>query len=160
MTVEIATRDGGSTTLPESVFSEFRTSFRGDTLAPGDAGYDDARLAYNAMVDRRPALILRCTGAADVVDAVNLVRDHNLLASVRGGGHSVAGLSVHDDAVMIDLSRMRSVHVDPERRVARVQGGATLGDLDRETQLFGLATPGGVISTTGVAGLKIGRAHV
>lgn len=156
MTVEIAARDGGTTTLQQSALDEFRTSFHGDILAPGDAGYDDVRVTYNAMVDRRPALILRCTGAADVVDAVNLVRDHNLLVSVRGGGHSVAGLGVHDDAVMIDLSRMRSVQVDPERRIARVQGGATLGDLDRETQLFGLATPGGVVSTTGVAGLTLG----
>lgn len=156
MTVEIANRDGGTTALQDSVLEEFRTSFHGDILAAGDAGYDEARQSYNAMVDRRPALILRCTGAADVVDAVNLVSEHNLLASVRGGGHSIAGLSVRDDAVMIDLAHMRAVHVDPERRVARVQAGATLGDVDRETQLFGLATPGGVVSTTGVAGLALG----
>lgn len=156
MTVQIATRAGGATTVQDSVLEEFRTSFHGDVLAAGDPGYDEARLSYNAMVDRRPALILQCSGAADVVDAVNLVRKHDLLTSVRGGGHSVAGLGVRDDAVMIDLSRMRAVHVDPERRVARVQGGATLGDLDRETQLFGLATPAGVVSTTGVAGLTLG----
>ncbi len=156
MAAEIATRDGGTTTLDAGVLGEFAMSFHGDILTPGDLGYDEARVTYNAMVDRRPAMILRCTGAADVVDAVNLVREHGLLASVRGGGHSVAGLSVHDEAVMIDLSRMRGVHVDPGRRRARAQAGAELGDVDRETQLHGLATPAGVISTTGAAGLTLG----
>jgi FAD/FMN-containing dehydrogenase len=156
MTIKVAARDGGTTTLDDPTLAEFAMSFHGDVLTPDDVGYDDARVTYNAMIDRRPAIILRCSGTADVVDAVNLVRDHGLLASVRGGGHSVAGLSVHDDAVMIDLSRMRGVHVDPKRQRARVQGGAELGDLDRETQLYGLATPAGVISTTGVAGLTLG----
>jgi len=130
-------------------------NFAGEILAGGDPGYDAARAVWNAMIDRRPALIALCRGTADVIAAVNHAREHGLAVSVRGGAHNVAGHAVGDGAVMIDLSQMRAVHVDPVRRIAVVEGGATWGDVDRETQVFGLATPGGLISDTGVAGLTL-----
>jgi FAD/FMN-containing dehydrogenase len=128
---------------------------RGAVLTPGDPGYDEAREIWNALIDRQPALIVQCSGAADVVDAVNFAREQRLVLSIKAGGHNVAGNAVNDGGLVIDLSQMRGVHVDPETQTARVQGGATWGDLDRETQLFGLAVPGGVVSTTGVAGLTL-----
>jgi FAD/FMN-containing dehydrogenase len=128
---------------------------RGPVLTPGDPGYDEARELWNALIDRRPALIVQCSGAADVVDAVNFARDQGLVLSIKAGGHNVAGNAVNDGGIVLDLSQMRGVHVDPVSQTARVQGGATWGDLDRETQLFGLAVPGGVVSTTGVAGLTL-----
>ncbi|MDQ5852532.1 MAG: FAD-binding oxidoreductase [Chloroflexota bacterium] len=142
--------------IGEETIQDFKQRLRGALLRPGDEDYDEARQVWNGMIDRRPAFIVRCTGAADVVDAVNFAREHELLVSVRGGGHNVAGTAVCDGGLMIDLSPMRGVHVDPKTRTVRAQGGATWGDLDRETQLFGLATPGGVISTTGIAGLTLG----
>jgi FAD/FMN-containing dehydrogenase len=153
--VSIATAEGGSTNVDDSAIDEFATSIRGDVLRPSDPRYAD-RPIYNAMHQRRPALIVRCTGTADVVDAIRFARQHNLLVAVRGGGHSVAGHSSCDNGVVIDLTRMRGVEVDPESRIARVQGGAVWGDLDRETQAFGLIVPGGVVSETGVAGLTLG----
>ena len=120
-----------------------------------DPAYDDARHVWNGLIDRSPTLIIRPTGTADVVEAVNFAREHHLLLSVRGGGHNVAGNAVNDDGVVIDLSSMRGVFVEPARRTARVQGGATWGDVDRETQVHGLATTGGQVSTTGVAGLTL-----
>ena len=124
-------------------------------MRAGDQGYDDARTIWNGLIDRRPALIVQCTGAADVVDAVNFAREHDLLLSIKGGGHNVAGNAVNDGGLVIDLSQMRGVHVDPSTRTVRAEGGALWGDCDRETQLFGLAVPGGVVSTTGVAGLTL-----
>ena len=146
---------------PEAI-QGFVEGVRGAVLRPGDQGYDDARAIWNGLIDRRPALIVQCTGAADVVDAVNFAREHNLLLSVKGGGHNVAGNAVNDGGLVIDLSQMRGVHVDPSTKAVRVQGGATWGECDRETQLFGLAVPGGVVSTTGVAGLTLhgGVGHV
>ena len=140
----------------------FVEGVRGAVLRPGDQGYDDARAIWNGLIDRRPALIVRCSGAADVVDAVNFAREHDLLLSIKGGGHNVAGNAVNDGGLVIDLSQMRGVHVDSSTKTVRVQGGATWGDCDRETQLFGLAVPGGVVSTTGVAGLTLhgGVGHV
>lgn len=140
----------------------FAMQMRGPVLTPDDPGYEETRLIWNGLIDRRPAIIAQCSGAADVVDAVNFARDHDLLLSVRGGGHNVAGNAVNDDGLVIDLSMMRGVHVDPTTGVVRVQGGATLGDVDRETQLFGLAVPAGVVSTTGVAGLTLhgGAGHL
>ncbi|MCV2869461.1 FAD-binding oxidoreductase [Defluviimonas sp. WL0002] len=129
--------------------------FGGEIFQGDDPGYDTARAVWNAMIDRRPALIARCRGTADVIAAVNHARDHGLAVSIRGGGHNVAGHAVGEGALMIDLSQMRAVHVDPAGRVAVVEGGATWGDLDREAQAFGLATPGGLISDTGVAGLTL-----
>lgn len=145
-----------SVALDETSVEQFRSSLRGPLLRPGDAGYEEARQVWNGMIDKRPALIARCTGAADVVAAVNFAREQNLLVAVRGGGHNAAGNATCDDGLVIDLSLMRGVHVDPKRRTVRAQGGATWGDLDRETQLFGLATPGGAVSTTGIAGLTLG----
>jgi len=124
-------------------------------LRPGDPEYDTARGIWNGMIDRRPSLIVRCRGVADVIAAVNFARDHRLLVAVRGGGHGVAGHAVCDGGMMIDLSGMRAVRVDPGARRAWVQGGATWGDVDCETTAFGLATPGGLISTTGVGGLTL-----
>ncbi|MEZ4868582.1 MAG: FAD-binding oxidoreductase [Caldilineaceae bacterium] len=143
-------------TLNETTVATLRSNLRGDLLTPEDAGYDETRRIWNAMIDRRPALIARCTGAVDVIEAVNFARAHDLPVSIRGGGHNVAGYALCDGGLMIDLARMNGVWVDPQRRTARVQGGALWGDVDRETQLFGLATPGGVVSHTGVAGLTLG----
>lgn len=141
--------------LSEQELQEFASNFRGRLLKPGDDGYDDARRIQNGMIDKRPLLIAECRGAADVIAAVNLARERGLTLSVRGGGHNVAGNAINDGGLVVDLSHMRGVHVDPAARTARAQGGATWGDLDRETQVFGLATPGGVVSTTGVAGLTL-----
>ena len=128
---------------------------RGPVLRPGDGGYDEARAVWNGLIDRRPALIVQPSGAADVVDSVNFARDNDLLLSIKGGAHNVAGNAVNDGGLVIDLSRMRGVHVDPATRTVRAEGGATWGDCDRETQLFGLAVPGGVVSTTGIGGLTL-----
>jgi FAD/FMN-containing dehydrogenase len=148
--------------LDAETFQSFIAGMRGPVLRPGDPGYDEARTVQNGLIDRYPALIARCTGAADVIAAVNFARDHGLPLSVRGGGHNVAGNAVCDGGVTIDFSLMRGVHVDPRARIAHVQGGATWGDLDRETQVFGLATPGGVVSTTGIGGLTLhgGMGHL
>jgi FAD/FMN-containing dehydrogenase len=154
--VRIASRDGGTSELDEQTIGDFAASLRGGLLRPGDAGYDEGRVLWNGMMDKRPALIARCSGAADVITAVNFARTHDLLLAVRGGGHGVAGRAACDDGLMLDLSLMRGVRVDPNTRTARVQGGATLGDMDRETQVFGLAVPSGVVSSTGVAGLTLG----
>ena len=155
MPISIATVDSGRTSVDESTLDQFAASIRGELLKPGDSRFSE-KPVYNAMHDRRPALIVRCTGTADVVDAIKFARQHNLLLAVRGGGHSVAGHSTCDNGIVIDLTRMRGVEVDPESRIARVQGGALWGDLDRETQAFGLVVPGGVVSETGVAGLTLG----
>jgi FAD/FMN-containing dehydrogenase len=139
----------------ESAIMAFRDTLRGALLQPGDAGYDPARGIWNGMIDRRPAFIVRCQGVADVIAAVNFARTNALVVAVRGGGHGVAGHAVCDGGMMIDLSGMRAVRVDPAARRAWVQGGATWGDVDCETTAFGLATPGGLISTTGVGGLTL-----
>ena len=133
-----------------------RAVMRGAVLCPGQDGYDTARIIPNAMIDRRPGVIARCTGAADVIACVRFAREHDLIVSVRGGGHSVAGKSVCDGGLMIDLSLMKGIRVDPTRRTARAQTGLTLGEFDRETQAFGLATTLGIVSRTGIAGLTLG----
>jgi FAD/FMN-containing dehydrogenase len=130
--------------------------FRGDVIAPGRDGYDDARVVWNGTVDRRPRLIARCRSTADVVAAVRFARDRDLEIAVRGGGHNVAGTAVCDDGIVIDLSAMRAVAVDPIERIARVQGGALWGDVDRATQEHGLAVTGGIVGHTGVGGLTLG----
>jgi FAD/FMN-containing dehydrogenase len=131
-------------------------TFLGQLLRPGDAGYDEARRVHNGMVDKKPALIARCRGVADVVDAINIARDFGLEVAVRGGGHNVAGRATVEGGVMIDLALMKGIHVDPGERLVRAQGGTTWADLNRETQLHGLAVTGGVVSTTGIAGLTLG----
>jgi FAD/FMN-containing dehydrogenase len=142
-------------TIDEEALQGFVQGVRGNVLRQGDPGYDDARAIWNGLIDREPALIVQPTGAADVVDAVNFAREHELLLSIKGGAHNVAGNAVNDGGLVIDLSKMRGVHVDPSTQTVRAQGGATWGDCDRETQLFGLAVPGGVVSTTGIAGLTL-----
>jgi FAD/FMN-containing dehydrogenase len=134
----------------------FRGSFRGALIAPGDPDYDEARKVYNGMIDRYPALIARCADTADVIAAVNLARESGIPLAVRGGGHNAGGLGVADEALVIDLSGMRGVRVDPESGTVRAEGGAQLGDVDHAAHAFGLAVPGGIISTTGVAGLTLG----
>ena len=133
-----------------------RTGLRGPLLLPEDAGYEEARTVWNGMIDRHPPAIVRATGNADVIAAVNFARENGLPVSVKGGGHSAAGTAVSDEAIMIDLSLMSGVYVDPKARRARAQGGATWGIFDRECQVYGLASTGGVISTTGVGGLTLG----
>lgn len=143
-------------TLTKGQFNELKGLLRGELLEANDAGYDDARSVWNAMIDRRPALIVRCAGTADVRASLAYARNHQLRLAVRGGGHNIAGSALCDDGLVIDLSRMKSVQVDPERRRAWVEGGATLRDFDHEAQAYGLATPLGINSTTGVAGLTLG----
>ena len=145
-----------SLVLADGAVDALRTALRGQVLRAGDPGYDEARAVWNAMVDRHPALIARCAGVADVVGAVAFARDHGLAVAVRGGGHNVAGSAVADGALVVDLSPMKAVRVDPAARTARAEGGATWGAFDRETQAFGLATTGGQLSTTGVGGLTLG----
>jgi FAD binding domain/Berberine and berberine like len=134
----------------------FRPTFHGQLFEPEDAGYNEARQIWNASVNKYPRLIARCSGVADVIAAVNFGRTNYLLTAIRGGGHNVGGRALCDDGAVVDLSRMRSVHVDAANRRVRVQGGATLGDLDRETHVFGLAVPSGIVPKTGIAGLTLG----
>ena len=142
--------------IDSAAIEQFAKDFHGPVIQPGDAGYDKARRIWNASIDRHPGLIARCSGTADVVHAVKFARAHDLLVAVRGGGHNVGGRALCDDGIVIDLSAMKGVFVDPQARTARVQGGATLGDVDRETHVHGLAVPAGVISRTGIAGLTLG----
>jgi FAD/FMN-containing dehydrogenase len=154
--VSISTFSGSSCALSEDDISALQASLRGSVALPGDPGYDEARTLWNAMVDRRPGLVVRCAGASDVRQAVLLARDRGLQVAVRSGGHNIAGKAVCEGGLLIDLSTMTSVTVDPKSRKAWVEPGALLGDLDKEAQAHALATPLGVNSTTGVAGLTLG----
>ncbi len=154
--LRVVTTTGGSAILDGAAVEGFRASLRGPLICPGDAVYDETRKVWNGMIDRRPALIARCAGLADVVAAVRFARSHELLLSVRGGGHNAPGVAVCEGGLMIDLAGMRGVRVDPAQRTARAEGGATWSDFDRETQAFGLATSGGAISNTGIGGLTLG----
>ena len=154
--LRVTTITGVDSVLKEAVVEEFKGSLRGALLRPGDGGYDDARSLWNGMIDKRPTLIARCTGVADVIDCVNFGRTNNLLVSVRGGDHSAAGNAVCDGGLMIDLSLMDSVDVDPAKRTARAGGGTRWRDFDRQSQAFGLATTGGTNSDTGIGGLTLG----
>ncbi len=140
----------------DKIGDALREQLSGEVLGPGDTEYERARRIHNGMIDRRPALIARCRGTADVQAAIRLAREQELEIAVRGGGHNVAGNAVCDGGIVVDLSAMRGVHVDPRRRRAHAQGGATWADYNRETQLHGLASTGGVVSTTGIAGLTLG----
>ncbi|MDX6667274.1 MAG: hypothetical protein QOK04_654 [Solirubrobacteraceae bacterium] len=142
--------------LDETAVGELEGSFRGQLVRSGDADYDEHRAIWNGSIDRFPALIARCAGVADVIAAVGFARRAGLTVAVRGGGHSFPGLSVCDGGLVIDLSLMKGIRVDPEARTARVQAGVLWGELDRETQAFGLATTGGIVTHTGVAGLTLG----
>ena len=142
--------------VAESDIQNFQAGLRGELLRPTDNGYDDARTIWNAMIDKHPGLIVRCTGVADVVSAVRFARENELLVSVRGGGHNVGGSALCDGGLVIDLSRMKGIHINPVSHIARAQPGLTLGDLDHETQAFGFSVPAGIVSTTGIAGLTVG----
>ena len=142
--------------LDQPTIDSLRASLRGKVTQPGDADYDAARKVYNAMIDRRPGLIARCADVADVMTALRFGREHDLLIAVRGGGHNAGGLGVCDDGLVIDLSAIRYARVDPDARTVRVGGGTTWGEVDHATHGFGMATPAGIISTTGVAGLTLG----
>jgi hypothetical protein len=156
---DAATLAGDQASLSDEVLTELRAQLRGPALDAADPATADVRPAFNAMHQGKPALTFECSGTADVIEAVRFARERDLAVAVRGGGHSIAGLSSIDGGVLIDLGGMRGVQVDPERRLARVQGGAVIGDLDRETQVFGLAAPMGVVSDTGVAGLTLGGGY-
>ncbi len=153
--LKLNTVRGEKTSLPIETFVSLKNHIRGEILTADHEGYDSSRKVWNGLVAKKPGAIIQCHGVADVLAAVNFAREHHLQISVRGGGHNVAGVCLSDDGFMIDLSAMRSVQVDPESRIARVEGGACLGDLDHETQAFGLAAPVGVVSATGVGGLTL-----
>lgn len=150
------TIDGREIDLPQAALDSLKMGLKGPLLVPGDAGYDDSRLVWNAMIDRKPALVVRCLGTADVIACVRFAREHQLLLCLKGGGHNIAGLATANGALMLDLSLMRGVWVDARRKIARAQAGCLLGDLDRETQVHGLATPLGFVSMTGITGLTLG----
>ncbi|GGB94536.1 FAD-linked oxidase [Marinobacterium zhoushanense] len=152
--LQVRSLSGDSISLSDEQLAQL--GVRGQVISPNDAEYNDARQIWNAMIDRNPGLIVRCSGTADVIQAVKFARQHNLLVSVRGAGHNIAGKSLADEAMLIDLSPMKLVRVDPEAKVAIAGPGATLGDLDHESQAFGLACPVGINSTTGIAGLTLG----
>jgi FAD/FMN-containing dehydrogenase len=145
-----------TTTARPALFDPLSSALRGPVIQPGDEGYDGARAVYNAMIDRRPAAIAECSDVADVMTAVRFARENGLTVAVRGGGHNAGGLGVWDDALVIDLSAMRGVTVDPEAKTVRAEGGCVWGDVDHATHAFGLATPSGILSSTGVGGLSLG----
>ncbi|HEX8727240.1 MAG TPA: FAD-dependent oxidoreductase, partial [Ktedonobacterales bacterium] len=149
-------QDGGGIAVALSPIDEFKTRVRGAVLQPGDDGYETARNVWNGMIDRRPALIVRCAGVADVVQAVKFARSQNLLVAVRGGGHNVTGNATCDGGMVIDVSPMKGVRVNPVAQTVHAQAGLTWREFDHETQAFGLATTGGLVSATGVAGFTLG----
>jgi FAD/FMN-containing dehydrogenase len=153
--LRIITTTGTDSVLDDSAIEAFKSSLRGELLKPGDIGYEEGRRIWNGMIDKRPALIARCAGVADVIASVNFAREHELLMAVRGGGHNVAGTAVADGGLVIDLSPMKGIRVDLSTQTVRAEGGVTLGELDHETQAYGLATPLGVVSETGIAGLTL-----
>jgi len=154
--IELRNLDGGITEIKADALTAFRAGFRGAVLTPADAGYDEHRKIWNAMIDRRPGLIVRCTGTADVVAAVKLAAANRLLSSVKGGGHNIAGLAICEGGLVIDLSLMKGVMPRPDNQTVLAQAGCTLGDVDRETQLHAQAAVLGFVSATGIAGLTTG----
>ena len=152
----LTTADGAGTTLDDAKVAEFRSALRGDLMAADHAGYENARHVWNGNIDRRPGLIARCAGVADVQQAVTFARTHLLRLSIRGGGHSAPGYGTNDGGLVIDMAAMKGIRVDPVARTARAQGGVIWRELDHETQAFGLATTGGTVSNTGVVGLTLG----
>ncbi len=156
MELEVNTNGGATVAIGDSAVEAFGARLRGELIRSGEAGYEEARRVWNGMIDRHPALIVRAASVADVINAVNFARENDLLLAVRGGGHNVAGTGTVDGGLLIDLSPMKTVHVDPERATVRAGAGASIGELDKKTQAFGLATPMGVVSETGIAGLTLG----
>lgn len=157
--LKVVGRNGGTVSLDADKIPAFRSELRGSLLLAGDPGYEEARVVWNAMFDRRPAAIVRCAGVADAIRTVNFVRDNGLLMAVRAGGHNVAGKASCEGGIVLDLSQLRDVWIDPHNRTARVSPGALLQDFDHEAQAFGLATPLGAQSTTGVSGLTLGGGY-
>jgi FAD/FMN-containing dehydrogenase len=153
--LQLVTLNGGATSISDEAVDDFRSRLSGELIDPGDDRYAEARLVWNGMIDRRPALIARCARVEDVVASVRFARENEILVAVRGGGHGVAGNAVCDGGLVIDLSPMTAVLVDADRRIARAEGGSRLADVDRATQLHGLAAPLGVVSRTGIAGLTL-----
>jgi FAD/FMN-containing dehydrogenase len=151
-----ASQAGHAPPIQATGFDELAAMFRGELVLPADSGYDGARRIWNGAIDRRPACVARCTGVADVVAAVRFARERGLVVAVRSGGHGVGGHALCDGGLVIDLSPMRGIWVDPPARTARAEAGVLWGELDRETQLFGLATVGGIVTHTGIAGLTLG----
>ena len=156
MELKVFKSGGAEATIDDGAVEGLRGRLRGGVLRQEDPGYEEARRVWNGMIDRRPALIARAVRAADVIQSVHFARENDLLLSVRGGGHNVAGTAVADGGLTLDLSAMKGIEVDPERRTVRAEAGVTIGELDKETQAFGLATPMGVVSETGIAGLTLG----
>jgi FAD/FMN-containing dehydrogenase len=154
--VKATSREGRDVELTQEAVAGLKTRHQGPVLVPGDVGYDESRTVWNAMIDRQPAAVARCLGVADVIACVQFARQHDLLLCVKGGGHNIAGLATADGALMLDMSLMRGVWVDPQARIARAQAGCLLGDVDRETQVHGLAAVLGFVSLTGIAGLTLG----
>lgn len=154
--LKVTTLDGSGGTLSEESVTEFSNGLRGQVILPGDDNYERARNVWNGNIDKHPALVARCLGVGDVIDCVNFARENNLVLAIRGGAHSAAGYGTCDGGIVIDLSQMRGIQVDPEKRTAQAQPGVLWGDFDKDTQAFGLATTGGVITNTGIAGLTLG----
>ncbi|MGJ3237066.1 MAG: FAD-binding oxidoreductase [Anaerolineae bacterium] len=154
--LQMMSNEEHTTRIETDMIEDFKAQFQGQLIRPEDDSYDEARSIWNAMIDKYPALIAQCQGTADVINAVRFARDNNLLLAIRGGGHNVAGNAVCDNGLVIDLSQMKGIHVNPSERTVRVQPGVTWGELDHESQMFGLATPGGIVSETGIAGLTLG----
>ena len=150
------TIEGREIDLKQETLDGLKTRLRGPVFVPGDVGYDESRTVWNGMIDRKPAVVARCLGTADVIACVQFAREHELLLCIKGGGHNIAGLATADGALMLDMSLMRGVWVDPQRKVAHAQAGCLLGDVDRETQVHGLAAVLGFVSLTGIAGLTLG----
>jgi len=142
--------------IKNKIIQELKSKIRGQVISPTEPDYNKARTIWNAMINKKPGVIVRCSGVADVITSVNIARDSNLLLAVHGAGHNIAGNSICDGGIMIDLSQMNSVRIDPKSKKAYVEPGAILGDFDHEAQAFGLATPLGINSTTGVSGLTLG----
>ena len=154
--LKVVTLDGKDSVVLEDTVEEFRKSLRGQLIGPDDEGYEEARNVWNGNIDRRPALISRCAGVADVINSVNFARANNLLVAIRGGAHSAAGHGTCDGGIVIDVSQLKGIRVDPENKTIQAQAGVQWGEIDREAEIFGLATTGGVISNTGIAGLTLG----
>jgi len=154
--MKIKTLDGNEIDLNQDTIESLKLRLRGQVLTPADIGYEESRTVWNGMIDRRPAIIVRCLGTADVIACMQFVREHNLLVCIKGGGHNIAGFATADGAVMLDMSLMRGVIVDPKKKIAHAQVGSLLNDVDRETQIYGLAAVLGFVSTTGITGLTLG----
>lgn len=154
--MKATTTQGRKIDLKQEAFDALKMRLRGPVFFPGDAGYEESRTVWNAMIDRKPTAVVRCLGTADVIAGMQFAREHDLLLCLKGGGHNIAGLATADDALMLDMSLMRGVWVDPQRKIAHAQAGCLLGDVDRETQLHGLAAVLGFVSLTGITGLTLG----